>query len=145
MFRTGNGREVRGGGGIAPDVTLPEGVRIPAWFSTAADSGWIEAVSDSVAALLPREPAGRQAWLAAPAEWQTRLVEPLLARVTARLQMTRPPDEAIRARIGRVLAYRAAEVRWGPEVADELWLRSDVGLATAMGYWDQLPRLLTSH
>ena len=75
VFRTGNGREVRGGGGIAPDVTLPEGVRIPAWFSTAADSGWIEAVSDSVAALLPREPAGRQAWLAAPAEWQTRLVE----------------------------------------------------------------------
>jgi len=145
VFRTGNGREVRGGGGIAPDVTLPEGVRIPAWFSTAADSGWIEAVSDSVAALLPREPAGRQAWLAAPAEWQTRLVEPLLARVTARLQMTRPPDEAIRARIGRVLAYRAAEVRWGPEVADELWLRSDAGLATAMGYWDQLPRLLTSH
>ncbi len=145
VFRTDNGREVRGGGGIAPDVALPEGVRIPAWFSTAADSGWIEAVSDSVAALLPKEPAGRQAWLTATADWQSRLVEPFLSRVTGRLKLTTPPDEAMRARVGRLLAYRAAEVRWGPEAAEELWLRSDAGLATAMGYWDQLPRLLTAH
>ncbi|MFN8647068.1 MAG: S41 family peptidase [Gemmatimonadales bacterium] len=143
VFRTDNGREVRGGGGIAPDVTLPEGLRIPAWLSTAADSGWIEAVSDSVAALLPKEPAGRQAWLAASAEWQRRLVEPFLARVTEHLKLTRQPDDATKERIGRVLAYRAAEVRWGVEAADELWLRSDTGLAAAMGYWDQLPRLLT--
>ena len=144
-YHTDAGRPVRGGGGIAPDVPLPASARPPAWFSTAADSGWIEAVSDSVAALLPKEPAGRQAWLTATADWQSRLVEPFLSRVTGRLKLTTPPDDTMRARVGRLLAYRAAEVRWGPEAAEELWLRSDAGLATAMGYWDQLPRLLTAH
>lgn len=142
LFRTDNGREVRGGGGIAPDVTLQQPAALPGWWSEAVDSGWYEAVADSVASLLPREPAQRLKWSEAREEWQSRLVEPMLARVHTRLRVVASPDSATAARLGRILAFRAAEVRWGPDAAEEFVTRNDPDIQAAMGYWETLPRLL---
>jgi len=140
-FRTAGGRTVRGGGGIVPDVELAHSAVLPAWFSVAADSGWIEAIADSVAVLLPKEPAGRTAWLGATAEWQSRLTEPFVARAQARISGATPPDAAVLARIGRILGHRATEVRWGPDAADEFLVRNDPELIAAMTHWNRLAEL----
>lgn len=142
LYHTDAGRDVRGGGGIAPDVALPAGVCPPAWFSTAADSGWIEAVSDSVAVLLPKEPSAAAAWSADPAAWRARLLPPFLARATERLHVSILPDDAMQGRLARLLAWRVAEVRWGEDTGRELLLRSDPELASAMEAWPRLPQLL---
>ncbi|HXI19707.1 MAG TPA: S41 family peptidase, partial [Gemmatimonadales bacterium] len=57
VFYTDHRRPVRGGGGIEPDVAIPKSAVLPAWWGIAADSGWIEAVADSVAGTLPRDQA----------------------------------------------------------------------------------------
>ena len=108
----------------------------------AVDSGWYEAVADSVATLLPREPAQRTKWYEARAEWQSRLVEPMLARVHTRLKVAASPDSMLAARLGRILAHRAAEVRWGRDAGDEFLVHNDPDIQAAMGYWDRLPKLL---
>jgi len=142
VFRTDRGREVRGGGGIVPDIALTAVPPLPAWWSVAVDSGWYEAVADSVATLLPKAPAQRLEWFDARAQWQTRLVEPLLVRVHGRLGIVAAPDSVLLARLGRILAHRAAEVRWGPDAGDEFLLRNDPDIQAAMGYWDRLGSLL---
>jgi hypothetical protein len=45
--------------------------------------------------------------------------------------------------LGRILAYRVAEVRWGSDAADEFRLRNDPDVRAAMRYWDRLPTLLS--
>lgn len=135
LFRTTRGRAVRGGGGIMPDVELPGPVELPGWFSVAADSGWYEAIADSVAALLPKEPAGRAAWMGATDEWRTRLVEPFLERVRTRLQLPVTPSAPLVSRLGRILAHRTAEVRWGPDAADEFLVRNDPDVTAAGQEW----------
>jgi len=137
-YRTDRGRLVRGGGGIVPDVDLPRSAPLPAWFSVAADSGWIEAVADSVAVLLPKEPAGLNTWLGAPGEWQARLVAPFVARAQARLGINDLPEEAVLARLGRILGHRATEVRWGPDASDEFLVRNDPDVRAALGEWGRL-------
>lgn len=142
LFHTDRGREVRGGGGITPDIVLPGSPVLPAWWSVAVDSGWYEAVADSIATLLPKAPAQRLEWYDARAEWQTRLVEPLLVRVHGRLGIAAAPEPGLLARLGRILAHRAAEVRWGPDAGDEFLVRNDPDIQGAMGYWDRLASLL---
>lgn len=142
VFHTDAGREVRGGGGIVPDVPLTASALLPVWWSAVADSGWYEAIPDSVANLLPRAPADRMTWLRAREEWQTRLVEPLLERVRTRLGISGTPDSAVTARLGRILAHRVAEVRWGADAGDEFVLLNDPDIQSAMTYWDRLGALL---
>jgi carboxyl-terminal processing protease len=142
VFHTDRGREVRGGGGLVPDVPLPHSAELPAWFSVAADSSWIEAVADSVAVLLPKDPKGRAAWVSSADQWQTRLVEPLMQRVTSRLKTTVPPSPELLARLGRILGSRAAEVRWGQDGYEEFVLHNDPDIQAAMGYWPRLDELL---
>lgn len=142
VFLTDRRRHVRGGGGIVPDVEVPRSAELPGWWGTVADSGWIEAVADSVAAGLPRDQGQAAAWLVGGEPWRAGMVAPLLARVHGRLQVTAEPDSAQAGRIGRIMAYRAAEVRWGPEAADALLLRHDPDVRAAMATWDRLPALL---
>lgn len=142
VFRTDNRRPVRGGGGIVPDVEIQRTASLPGWWGVVADSGWVEAVADSVANLLPRDRAAGARWNDTPAEWQPGLVDPLLNRVRSRLHLSAEPDSALRGRIGRILAYRAAEVRWGPDAAEALLVRYDPDIQVAMTYWDRLPDLL---
>ena len=144
IYHTDHGREVRGGGGIEPDILLPDPADLPRWWGVAVDSGWYEAVADSVASLLPKEPAKRTQWFDARADWQTRVVAPFLARVHDRLGITSIPDSLLAGRLGRILAHRAAEVRWGPDAGDEFALHNDPDLQAALGYWDRLPALLAA-
>jgi carboxyl-terminal processing protease len=143
IFLTARKRETRGGGGIVPDVMLPGPVQLAPWWSVAADSGWYEAVADSVAAHLPKDPQARARWFDGQAEWQTALVVPFMARVKTRLGVQTAPDSALAMRLGRILAYRVAEVRWGSDAADEFRLRNDPDVRAAMRYWDRLPTLLS--
>jgi carboxyl-terminal processing protease len=142
VFLTARKRQTRGGGGIVPDVMLPGPVQLAPWWSVAADSGWYEAVADSVAAQLPKDPQAKARWFDGQAEWQTALVTPFMARVRTRLGVQTAPDSALTARLGRILAYRVAEVRWGSDAADEFRLRNDPDVRAAMPYWDRLPTLL---
>jgi carboxyl-terminal processing protease len=144
VFHTDAGREVRGGGGIAPDVEVPAPDPLPVWQALAADSGFDDAVADSVAATLPRTEAARVEWLAGRDRWRSLLVEPYLERVRSRLGVAAVADTAMVRRLALTMAARAAEVRWGPEVRDELMLQEDPVLARARALFPRLPALLAS-
>ena len=137
-FRTDAGRVVRGGGGIAPDVELPKPAPLPVWWSLAADSGFDDAISDSVAPTLSGTGPARIAWLTAREEWRTKLLLPFLARVRARLKVAAQTDSALDARLAFNLAARVAEVRWGPDAREEFVFRPQ----TALAYFGRLPELL---
>ena len=143
-YQTEHGRSVRGGGGIVPDITLPEPVMLPPWFFAASDSGFDTAVSDSVAATLPKDPAARLKWFDAVSEWQASLVKPFLDRVHSRLQVTAEPDSALAARLGRILAYRVTEVRWGPDALEDILLRNDPDIRAASNYSSRISEELTA-
>jgi len=108
------------------------------WWSAAADSGFDDAVSDSVAQTLPATPAARAGWLRASTEWRDKLVPPFLARVRSRLGVTAATDNLLERRLALILALRVAEVRWGPDAREEFLVRNDgtIRLAT-----EQFPRL----
>lgn len=141
-FHTDHGRLVRGGGGIVPDVTLPSRVTLPIWFIVAADSGFHDAISDSVAGLLGSDAASRARFTGNPTAWQTQLVEPFLARVRTRLLVTAQPDSLVAQRIGRILAARVVEVRWGAEALQEFLVQIDADVTTAVGYFPRVLELL---
>jgi carboxyl-terminal processing protease len=143
-FHTDDGRIVRGGGGIAPDVPLPKPAPLPVWWSVAADSGFDDAVSDSVAQTLPATPAARSAWIAAPDRWRATLLPPFLARVRSRLRVVAQTDSALDARLARILGARVAEVRWGPDAVQEFLVRTSPDVGAAVGYFPRLPELLAA-
>ncbi|HLZ45958.1 MAG TPA: S41 family peptidase [Gemmatimonadales bacterium] len=138
VFKTDNGRPVRGGGGIVPDVYVPLSAPLPIWWSAAADSGFDDAVSDSVAHTLPQTPAARMAWLMAEQDWRAKLLPPFLARVRSRLGVAAPTDSLLAKRLSRTLAARVAEVRWGSDAWEEFLVRNDPTIRVAL---DQFPRL----
>jgi carboxyl-terminal processing protease len=142
VFRTDAGRAVRGGGGIVPDVVVPVTAPLPVWWSAAADSGFDDAISDSVASTLPPTPAARAAWLTADGEWRARLLPPFLARVRSRLGVVAPTDSLLDRRLSRILAARVAEVRWGPEARDEFLIRNDGAIRVAVAQFPHLQELL---
>jgi len=137
-YRTDGGRVVRGGGGIAPDVELPKPPPLPVWWSVAADSGFDDAISDSVASTLSGTAPARVAWLTARDEWRTKLLLPFLARVRARLKVAAQTDSALDARLAFNLAERVAEVRWGPDAREEFVFRPQA----ALGHIGRLSGLL---
>jgi len=142
VFRTGRGREVRGGGGIVPDVPLPAPAEVPVWWSVAADSGFDVAVADSVALTLAATPAARAQWLAGRAQWPERLLAPLLERVRRRLRVSAQPDSLVAERLALALAARAADVRWPPDGGVELRMRNDPDVRAALSYFPRLSELL---
>src|SRR6266576_2734808 len=126
------------GRGIVPDIVVPIIAPLPVWWSAAADSGFDDAVSDSVAQTLPATPAARGAWLTAESEWRAKLLPPFLSRVRARLSVSAATDSLLDQRLARILAARAAEVRWGPDAREEFVLRNDRTIRVAT---EQFPRL----
>lgn len=143
VFHTDHGRPVRGGGGIAPDVELPKPAAVPVWWSAASDSGFDASVADSFASTLPPTPAARAAWMTARAEWQAKLVVPFVERVRSHFHVTAQPDSMLAARIGRNLAIRVAEVRWGADARDEFLVRNDPGIRAALDSFPRIERLLS--
>jgi carboxyl-terminal processing protease len=142
VFHTDHGRPVRGGGGILPDVPLPGPPGVPAWWSVAADSGFDEAVADSVAQTLPADAGGRQSWLTSPGVWQARLLPPFLARVRSHLKVAAVSDSTVNAYIAAQLAARAAFVRWPPDGGEEMMLQTDPDVAAALTYFGRMDGLL---
>lgn len=141
-WRTNAGRVMRAGGGVTPDSMLPAPPSLPAWFTAAADSGLLYSVTDSVAQSLGADQAARDAWFGAADQWHARLVQPLLARVRARLGIAAQPDSAVAARIGRIMADRVVEVRWGPAAEEDFRIRHDPGIAAARRAIAGLPVLI---
>jgi carboxyl-terminal processing protease len=142
VFKTDAGRPVRGGGGIAPDILVPITAPLPVWWSAAADSGFDDAVSDSVAQTLPPTAAARTAWLTADAEWRGKLLPPFLSRVRTRLGVAALTDSLLDQRLARILAARTAEVRWGTDARDEFVLRNDRTIRVAAAQFPRLRELL---
>ncbi|HVX87953.1 MAG TPA: S41 family peptidase, partial [Gemmatimonadales bacterium] len=142
IFPTRHGRPMRGGGGVAPDITVPGPARMPVWFSVASDSAFDTAVADSVAQTLPNTPQGRERWLTDSAGWERTLLPPFLARTRAGLHAAALPDSLQLARMARILAYRVAEVRWGADAGVAFALRNDPDLGAALAAFPSLPALL---
>jgi carboxyl-terminal processing protease len=142
VYKTDAGREVRGGGGIAPDIAVPVVAPFPVWWSAAADSGLDDAVSDSIAHTLPVTPAARAAWLDAADQWRTTLVPPFLARVRSRLGVAAMTDSLLTQRLARNLAARTAEVRWGADAREEFMVRNDATIRAARERFPHLRELL---
>jgi carboxyl-terminal processing protease len=142
VFTTDAGREVRGGGGIRPDLEVPPPVPRPAWHAVAADSGFEEAVADSLAHTLPASDAGRAAWIATPERWRSAVLDPFLERVRDRLAVEAPGDSLLDKVLARRLAARVALVRWGPEARDALLLATDPVVRQAREEFSRLPALL---
>ncbi len=142
IYKTDAGRPVRGGGGIAPDIMVPVTAALPVWWSAAADSGFDDAVSDSVAQTLPATPAARAAWITAESEWRAKLLPPFLARVRSRLDVPAATDSLLDRRLARILAARTAEVRWGPDAREEFLIRNDRTIRVALDQFPHLAELL---
>jgi carboxyl-terminal processing protease len=142
VFTTDNGRPVRGAGGVAPDVPLPAPPPLPVWWSVASDSGFANAVADSVALTLPLTPAAREVWMTGSDRWRATLLPPFLERVRTRLHVAAEADTALAARLGRILALRAAEVRWGLDARDEFLVRGSPDVRAALAYFPRLAQLL---
>ena len=117
---------------------MPITAPLPVWWSAAADSGFDDAVSDSVAQTLPATPAAKTGWLGAEGEWRAKLLPPFFSRVRARLGVTAVTDSLLDQRLARLLATRVAEVRWGADARDEFLLRNDRTIRVAL---EQFPRL----
>ncbi len=142
-FKTDHGREVRGGGGIVPDVSLPAPRDLPAWWSTAADSGFANAVADSVAQTLSAVAGARERWVADRQQWRERLLAPFLERVRDRLHVRAQLDSSVAERLALLLAARAAAVRWPPDGEDEVLIRSDAEIRASLGYFPRLAEYLS--
>jgi len=143
VFRTDRGRPVRGGGGIAPDLLVRAEARPPVWWSVAADSGYDDAVADSVAMSLPADAGFRARWATSPGEWQARLLPPFLDRVRGRLRVAAQPDSAAAWAMTRRLAARAALVRWPPDAGTDLMLATDADVRAALDAFPRIGQLLT--
>jgi carboxyl-terminal processing protease len=141
-YKTDAGRLVRGGGGIVPDIVVPISAPLPVWWSAAADSGFDDAVSDSVAQTLPVTAAAKTSWLTAETEWRAKLLPPFLSRVRSRLRVAAVTDSLLDQRLARILATRVAEVRWGPDAREEFLLRNDRTIRVALEQFPRLPELL---
>ena len=142
VYHTDDGRVVRGGGGIEPDVVLPNYPRAPAWWSLAADSSYDVLVADSVATLLGPDPAARVAWATDSAAWRRRLTVPFMHRVEIRLHVTGRLPAETESFIIRRLAARAAEVRWGTDAENAFIAANDPDIRVAMGAFDKARALL---
>jgi hypothetical protein len=78
----------------------------------------------------------------APEEWRTRLLPPFQARLLDRMHVTVSPDSSVARRLSRILALRAAEVRWGVEAGAEFSMRNDPDIRATTAYWTRLDALL---
>lgn len=137
-FKTDRGRPVSSGGGVGPDVVLPGPPTPPAWWSVVADSGWADAVADSVARSLT---GSADDWIGARDRWRAPL-DPFYARVRRSLHaMT--ADTAVETMVARVLASRIVEVKWGDAARERFMLHNDPDIQAALTYFPKLPSLLS--
>ena len=141
-FRTSRGRAVLGGGGVEPDLRR-EADELPAWFSVAADSGFVTAIAEDAAPSLADGAEAQRAWRLSPVHWDSILTRPFLDRARTRLGIRADVPPGLRARFGRILARRTAEVRWGTEAAELFQILTDPDVALAAQSFAQLDERLS--
>ena len=142
VYHTDAGRPVRGGGGVEPDIIDPAGREPPAWWVAAEDSGFVEALADSIAQTVPATPAGMTAFEAGAADWGRTLAPALLTRVRDRFRIQAAVDDSMQWRIGFALGRRVVEERWGLDARYDLELRHDLDVATALNAFPRVADLL---
>lgn len=144
VYHTDHGRVVRGGGGIEPDVVMAPSPDPPTWWSVASDSGFQEAVADSLAYTLSKSDSARRAWEDTPSRWGTQALAPFLASVRSRFGIPASADSAMQTMMARALATRVVAVRWGEEARVDFVLAHDRDVREAIARFPDLARLLAS-
>ena len=70
------------------------------------------------------------------------MILPFLTRDRARLGVAAATESLLDRRLARILAARAAEVRWGPDAREEFLLRNDRTIRVAVEQFARLRELL---
>ncbi|HEX4562228.1 MAG TPA: S41 family peptidase [Gemmatimonadales bacterium] len=142
VYHTDAGRPVRGGGGVQPDLTDSAVVGLRGWWVVAADSGWVAAVAESIAATLPATPQGMTAFEAGFAQWGKTLGQPLLQRIRTRLHVEAAVDSVTELTIGYEVGREVVEIRWGLDARYDLQLHHDRHVRMALQAFPHLADLL---
>jgi len=142
VYHTDDGRTVRGGGGVLPDIVDTLGWQPGAWWGVAQDSGWIASVADSVANTMPTTPAGMTAFEARLPNWGNSLMPPLLKRIRERLHVQAVVDSTQQWRLGYEVGRQVVQNRWGVDAMYDLDLHHDRDVRTALGAFPKLADLL---
>jgi len=139
VYTTAAGRPVRGGGGVRPDVELPEPVELPVWWTEAMSQGLVHELVDSVAAVAR---TGERAWLLREDQRRARLAESLIERVRDRFGLDARAEPELVARIGRVLALLVTETAWGRDAGVAFRLAVDPDVRAALPLFDRAANIL---
>ena len=138
--KTDSGRTVYGGGGIYPDVVLPEPEPAPLWLERAREDDlplkWIGGYVTSAGASLP----GLDSLAAHPA-LPAAALQSFRAFATAQGDAI-PPDAD--ERLQRVLTRSFALAKWGEEGFYRVAAASDPAVATAAQQFDRASAILTA-
>jgi carboxyl-terminal processing protease len=141
--RTANGRTVFGGGGIYPDVVLPEEESAPSWLARlreqAVPLAWVGGYLSS--------PAGArltdaEALAAAPRLPQTALAD--FRAFAAKQGVTIPPGPEADEWLQRALMLRLASAKWGDAGYYRVVAAIDPEIAAATRAFDRAARILST-
>ncbi|MEN8144453.1 MAG: S41 family peptidase [Gemmatimonadota bacterium] len=138
---TKNGRAVRGGGGIVPDIVTPRPPDPPLWWSEAVADGLVAEVADSVSAYLSGGAMSEEEWVIATGAWR-EMVEPLLARVRDAFGAEIATTEPALSWLSRELGRRVAAARWGLEAQDHFEVATDPDIKAAIESSSTWPQIL---
>ena len=138
--KTDGGRTVYGGGGIYPDVRLPDVGAAPSWLARASEDdlllkwtgGWVTANAASLASLDA---------LAANPVLPAAAVSDFRAFATKN-GVAIPTDTATDAMLQRVLVRNVAATKWGDEGYYRLAAVTSVEVAAARGTFDRAQSIL---
>ncbi|MFN8581329.1 MAG: S41 family peptidase [Gemmatimonadaceae bacterium] len=137
--KTDGGRTVYGGGGIYPDVVLPEDNAVPAWLAQAREQnltlGWVGGYVSENGASLTTADAFVQAGPLAPT------VLTAFRRYASQQGVTIPDGADTDAQLQRALARAIAHARWGDAGLYLLEARRDPAVAQAAAQFDRAAAL----
>ena len=137
--KTTAGRTVYGGGGVVPDVIIPEEDR-PAWLTRLAETDafltWSAGYANAAAlASLP-------AFAASPSLPESALAD--FRAFAASRGIAVPADSASAARLNRTLVRGVAYARWGDEGLQLVSTRTDPEIRAAAAAFEQAQSILGS-
>ena len=133
--KTSQGRTVYGGGGIYPDVRIPEPEGVPAWMSKVSEKAlllsWIGGhVSDNAAAYPSLEA------LAARPEPASGAVENF-RKLAVQQGVVIPADEEADRQLRRAIVLRVADAKWGTEGFYRVLAALDPEIRAGVAAFDQ--------
>ncbi len=138
--KTDGGRTVYGGGGIYPDVRLPEVAASPSWLARATEEdlllkwtgGWVTANAASLSSL--------DALAANPVLPTTAVTE--FRAFATKSGVAIPTDSATDGMLQKMLVRNVAATKWGDEGYYRLAAVTSVDVAAARGTFDRAQSIL---